>query len=258
MTLLLNRGRQFEKLAGYYYKFYKGTAVDAKSRQENVQSRIVIDGNSNNNDVDSIICSDQRPPLTKEQLIITSPIIQGYLLKIKYKNIFNNIMSDKRPELVAKENKVPLYIISAGNLSANIYKNTILLLNKYNIFLEAYYANNITYHYIISIFLQTLKYYKGILFLITNCIKNIDPAFLSRIYISLEYPSLDASAREAIEGEAAHEILEEEIKALAHLELNSSQIKNVLKTSNLLACHKGEKLEFRYLRIVLRVEGHSL
>ncbi|KAG7417737.1 hypothetical protein Forpe1208_v005143 [Fusarium oxysporum f. sp. rapae] len=118
-----------------------------------------------------------------------------------------------------------------------------------------------------------LEYYEGILFLTTNRVKDMDQAFQSRIHMSLEYPPLDNTARESVwrgflsraisvdakvEGDSAHEIKEEEIKALAGLELNGRQIKNVLKTANLLACHKGEKLAFTHLRTVLRVEGHSL
>ncbi|KAH7165777.1 P-loop containing nucleoside triphosphate hydrolase protein [Dactylonectria macrodidyma] len=396
-ALLLDRGRRFEELAGYCYKFYKGTAVwhvDArKSRKENVQSRIVIDGenwekmnpdhtvwlealhpqvevsgrggpcgddsdsdsgsddcwgNNNDDDVDSIMGSDQRPPLTEEQLIMTSPIVRGYSLKnkrwmeffiddvsevkfndqafnslvlpedqkelilafaqsqVKYKDAFDDIISGKgkgiimllsggpgigktlTAESVAEEMKVPLYIMSAGDLGADAYEvednlsrilemvanwNAVLLLDECDVFLEARCANDIARNRIVSIFLRTLEYYEGILFLTTNRVKNMDPAFSSRIHMSLEYPSLDASAREAVwrgflartinlnakmEGESAHEISEDEIKALAHLELNGRQIKNVLKTSNLLACHKGEKLAFRHLRIVLKVEGHSL
>ncbi|KAH7152029.1 P-loop containing nucleoside triphosphate hydrolase protein [Dactylonectria estremocensis] len=394
MALLLDRGRRFEELAGYCYKFYKGTAVwhvDArKSRKENVQSRIVIDGenwekenpdhtvwlenihqqvevtgrggndsdsdsgsendwgNNNNDDVDDILGSDKRPPLTEEQLIMTSPIVRGYSLKnkrwmeffiddvsevkfndqafnslvlpedqkelilafaqsqVKYKDAFDDIISGKgkgiimllsggpgigktlTAESVAEEMKVPLYIMSAGDLGADAYEvednlsrilemvanwNAVLLLDECDVFLEARCANDIARNRIVSIFLRTLEYYEGILFLTTNRVKNMDPAFQSRIHMSLEYPPLDASAREAVwrgflsrtinlnakmEGKAAHEISEDEIKALAHLELNGRQIKNVLKTSNLLACHKGEKLAFRHLRIVLKVEGHSL
>ncbi|PMD18499.1 hypothetical protein NA56DRAFT_577099, partial [Hyaloscypha hepaticicola] len=49
--------------------------------------------------------------------------------------------------------------------------NTILFLNKADIFLKSYLFNNLTYNNLIFIFLYKLKYYKGILFLITNRIK---------------------------------------------------------------------------------------
>lgn len=46
-AMLLERGRQFEGLAGYCYRSYKGVALwhpESKTRRENVQSRIVVDG----------------------------------------------------------------------------------------------------------------------------------------------------------------------------------------------------------------------
>ncbi|KAF4967255.1 hypothetical protein FSARC_5167 [Fusarium sarcochroum] len=226
--------------------------------------------------------------------------------QVKFKNVFDDIISGKgkgiimllsggpgigktlTAESVAEEMKVPLYIMSAGDLGSDAYDieenlsrilemvanwNAVLLLDECDVFLEARSAHDIERNRIVSIFLRMLEYYEGILFLTTNRVKDMDQAFQSRIHMSLEYPPLDSTAREAVwrgflsraisveakvEGDAAHVITDEEVKALAGLELNGRQIKNVLKTSNLLACHKGEKLAFKHLRIVLRVEGHSL
>ncbi|KAM0561595.1 hypothetical protein ACHAPJ_002763 [Fusarium lateritium] len=226
--------------------------------------------------------------------------------QVKFKNVFDDIISGKgkgiimllsggpgigktlTAESVAEEMKVPLYIMSAGDLGSDAYDieenlsrilemvanwNAVLLLDECDVFLEARSAHDIERNRIVSIFLRMLEYYEGILFLTTNRVKDMDQAFQSRIHMSLEYPPLDSTAREAVwkgflsraisleakvEGDAAHEITDEEVKALAGLELNGRQIKNVLKTANLLACHKGEKLAFKHLRIVLRVEGHSL
>ncbi|RTE83715.1 hypothetical protein BHE90_001729 [Fusarium euwallaceae] len=226
--------------------------------------------------------------------------------QVKYKNVFDDIISGKgkgiimllsggpgigktlTAESVAEEMKVPLYIMSAGDLGSDAYDieenlgrilemvanwNAVLLLDECDVFLEARSPHDIERNRIVSIFLRTLEYYEGILFLTTNRVKNMDSAFQSRIHMSLEYPPLDRSSREAVwrgflnravsldakvTGGAAHEITDEETKALAGLELNGRQIKNVLKTANLLACHKGQKLSFEHLRTVLRVEGHSL
>ncbi|CEI69444.1 hypothetical protein FVEN_g6967 [Fusarium venenatum] len=226
--------------------------------------------------------------------------------QVKFKNVFDDIISGKgkgiimllsggpgigktlTAESVAEEMKVPLYIMSAGDLGSDAYDieenlnrilemvanwNAVLLLDECDVFLEARSAHDIERNRIVSIFLRTLEYYEGILFLTTNRVKDMDQAFQSRIHMSLEYPALDATARESVwrgflsraislhatmEGDSAHNITEDEIKALAGLDLNGRQIKNVLKTANLLACHKEEKLAFKHLRIVLRVEGHSL
>ncbi|KAM6522120.1 hypothetical protein FALCPG4_011808 [Fusarium falciforme] len=226
--------------------------------------------------------------------------------QVKYKNVFDDIISGKgkgiimllsggpgigktlTAESVAEEMKVPLYIMSAGDLGSDAYDieenlgrilemvanwNAVLLLDECDVFLEARSPHDIERNRIVSIFLRTLEYYEGILFLTTNRVKNMDSAFQSRIHMSLEYPPLDRSSREAVwrgflnravsldakvAGGAAHDITENEVKALAGLELNGRQIKNVLKTANLLACHKGQRLSFEHLRTVLRVEGHSL
>lgn len=227
--------------------------------------------------------------------------------QVKYKDAFDDIISGKgkgiimllsggpgigktlTAESVAEEMKVPLYIMSAGDLGAEADEvesnlsqilemvanwNAVLLLDECDVFLEERSAHDIARNRIVSIFLRTLEYYEGILFLTTNRVKNMDPAFQSRIHMSLEYPPLDAAAREAVwrgflgrafgpdanrvAGGGAHEIAEDEITALAGLGLNGRQIKNVLKTANLLACHKGERLAFKHLKTVLKVEGHSL
>ncbi|KAF4977276.1 hypothetical protein FZEAL_6164 [Fusarium zealandicum] len=226
--------------------------------------------------------------------------------QVKYKDAFDDIISGKgkgiimllsggpgtgktlTAESVAEEMKVPLYIMSAGDLGSEAYEveeslgsilemvanwNAVLLLDECDVFLEERSASDMARNRIVSIFLRTLEYYEGILFLTTNRVKNMDPAFQSRIHMSLEYANLDRAAREAVwrgflsravsldakaTGGAAHEITDDETMALSGLEINGRQIKNVLKTANLLACHKQEKLAFKHLRTVLRVEGYSL
>lgn len=42
-----------------------------------------------------------------------------------------------------------------------------------------------------SVFLRSLEYYTGILFITTNRVGSIDEAFKSRIHLSLHYPALD-------------------------------------------------------------------
>lgn len=228
--------------------------------------------------------------------------------QVKYKDAFDDIISGKgkgiimllsggpgigktlTAESVAEEMRVPLYIMSAGDLGAdasdidnNLQEilemvanwNAVLLLDECDVFLEERSAHDIERNRIVSIFLRTLEYYEGILFLTTNRVKNMDPAFQSRIHMSLEYPPLDATSRETVwrgflgrtftldattggSAESTHDVTEDEIKALAGLELNGRQIKNVLKTANLLACNKQEKLSLKHLRTVLKVEGHFL
>ena len=49
-----------------------------------------------------------------------------------------------------------------------------------------------------SVFLRTLEYYSGILFLTSNRIGAIDPAFKSRIHMAIKYKKIDASGTREI------------------------------------------------------------
>jgi len=177
-------------------------------------------------------------------------------------------------ESVAENMKVPLYMMSAGDLgsvSSEVESalsiilemvakwNAVLLLDECDVFLEERSAHDLERNKIVSIFLRTLEYYEGILFLTTNRVKNMDPAFQSRIHISMEYSALDKKARKQVwvnflERGIKHEIAEGEVEKLAEVELNGRQIKNVLKTSQLLAHHKGVPLKYEHLKTVFSVE----
>jgi hypothetical protein len=214
--------------------------------------------------------------------------------QIKNKNSFDDVISGKgrgiimllsggpgigktlTAESVAENMKVPLYMMSAGDLgiqSSDVEQslstilemvakwNAVLLLDECDVFLEARSAHDLERNKIVSIFLRTLEYYEGILFLTTNRVKNMDPAFQSRIHISMEYPGLDKMARMQVWTNFLkmidNELSETEMDLLANVEINGRQIKNVLKTSGLLARHKGTKLRYEHLKTVLDVEKHS-
>ncbi|PHH88416.1 hypothetical protein CDD83_7544 [Cordyceps sp. RAO-2017] len=193
-------------------------------------------------------------------------------------------------ESVAEEMRVPLYAMSAGDLGSDAYDvesslsrilamvanwNAVLLLDECDVFLEARSPHDMERNRIVAVFLRTLEYYEGILFLTTNRVRDMDPAFRSRIHVALDYPPLDAPARAAVwraflarpaprrradddEHAPAHDLSDADVDALSRLDLNGRVIKNVLKAAGLLACHRGERLAFGHLRTVLRVEGHSL
>jgi len=216
--------------------------------------------------------------------------------QVKYKDTFDDVISGKgkgiimllsggpgigktlTAESVAENMKVPLYMMSAGDLGIKSSEvesslttilemvakwNAVLLLDECDVFLEERSAHDLERNKIVSIFLRTLEYYEGILFLTTNRVKNMDPAFQSRIHISMEYPSLDKVSRKQVwknflERGIENEISAEELEKLASVEINGRQIKNVLKTGQLLACRKGGKFMYEHLRTVLRVERKEL
>ena len=104
-----------------------------------------------------------------------------------------------------------------------------------------------------------LEYYKGVLFLTTNRVSTFDQAFESRIHLKLQYPDLDVTARKAIwatllqKSQPPANFSIEEIAELTKHDLNGRQIKNVVKTSQLLAASKNELLAVSHVRSVLRI-----
>ena len=111
-----------------------------------------------------------------------------------------------------------------------------------------------------SVFLRTLEYYEGILFLTTNRVQNMDAAFQSRIHVSLAYPDLDTVSRRQIWSnflslKENSEISDRDLDILAEVKLNGRQIKNVIKTAFLLSLRKKTTLKLENIRTVLTIEG---
>ena len=179
-------------------------------------------------------------------------------------------------ESVAETMKVPLYMMSAGDLGSrasdiesslgtvlemNTKWNAVLLLDEADVFLEARSAQDLERNQLVSVFLRLLEYYEGIMFLTTNRVENIDAAFDSRIHLTLEYDELDMDSRRHVwrtflsKVSNLGKISDQEIDKLAEVGLNGRQIKNILKTSQLLAAKKGEALEFKHVDVVLKLRA---
>ncbi|KAL4863402.1 P-loop containing nucleoside triphosphate hydrolase protein [Aspergillus spectabilis] len=115
-------------------------------------------------------------------------------------------------ECVAAHTKRPLFPITCGDIGEkadeaedNLERNfqlahkwgCVLLLDEADVFLSKRTSDDIQQNAIVSVFLRTLEYYSGILFLTTNRVGKIDRAFKSRIHLSIFYPKLDlASTRQ--------------------------------------------------------------
>ncbi|KAF4819051.1 ATP-dependent zinc metalloprotease FTSH 8 [Colletotrichum tropicale] len=250
----------------------------------------VRDINFNDKAFDSLVLPENYKKLLKA-------FVQSQL---RFKNDFDDFVSGKgkgiiillsgRPgtgktltvESVADLIQAPLYSLSAGDLgidSSDVQSrldealqlaaswNAVLLIDECDVFLEARSTDNLERNELVSIFLRTIEYYEGVMFLTTNRLNAIDAAFHSRAHLSLEYPGLDISSRKEIwlgflekldemrRGSSArgHELDNEHIEKLAALDLNGRQIKNVLKTANLLACSEEGKLGFEHVKAVLEV-----
>ncbi|KAK3694192.1 ATPase [Podospora appendiculata] len=180
-------------------------------------------------------------------------------------------------EAVAENLKVPLHTLSSGDLGSSSYEietglsnmldmvarwNAILLLDECDVFLEARSTHDLERNKVVSIFLRTLEYYEGIMFMTTNRVDNIDLAFQSRIHVSLEYPDLTVESRRQIwtnflaaGTSLKSDLSKEDIAELAELNLNGRQIKNILKTAQLLASRKRSGvLKKSFIDTILAIE----
>jgi hypothetical protein len=71
--------------------------------------------------------------------------------------------------------------------------NCVLLLDEADVYLAERHHNDLDRNGIVSVFLRTLEYYSGLLFLTSNRVGSIDPAFKSRIHVALRYNKISLS-----------------------------------------------------------------
>jgi hypothetical protein len=180
-------------------------------------------------------------------------------------------------ESVAEQMKVPLYMMSAGDLGfdprrleSNLQDilemcsrwNAVLLLDEADVFLEQRSLHELERNKLVSIFLRVLEYYEGTMFLTTNRVQTFDPAFQSRIHISLDYPGLTMESRKTVwknfldSSSQEHTISKTQLMDLARMDLNGRQVKNILKIARLLAGRKEEKLSYDHIITTMDVTQH--
>jgi AAA+ superfamily predicted ATPase len=100
------------------------------------------------------------------------------------------------------------------------------------------------------------------MFLTTNRVETFDPAFQSRIHISLDYQELSIESRKTVwdnflnNSTQGHTINTTQLSELARMNMNGRQIKNILKIARLLASRKEEKLSFEHINTTLDVTQH--
>ncbi|XXH01683.1 hypothetical protein Hte_008044 [Hypoxylon texense] len=178
-------------------------------------------------------------------------------------------------ESVAEAMKKPLYSMSAGelgNTAAEVEQNlrrvldlstkwgAVLLLDECDVFLERRTTHDLQRNKLVSVFLRLLEYYQGVMFLTTNRVASFDPAFESRIHLTIHYPLLDFEARRHVwrifvkPDSASSSVDEKELESLARPELNGRQIKNIVKTARLLASRDKTPLSLSHLKTVLMVK----
>ena len=154
-------------------------------------------------------------------------------------------------EAVAEVTKRCLYSVSAGDLGVEPEDvgrrlgkilelshqwNAVLLIDEADVFLEQRQPKDVRRNALVSIFLQQLEYYQGILILTTNRLAQIDSAFESRVHLSILYHELDEAARkhiwtiflirlrEAHPGTKPDVVSEDDLSRLAKFRMNGRQV----------------------------------
>ena len=193
--------------------------------------------------------------------------------------LFSSDRSLNDPYVVSEEMRSPLYSIGAGELGesadeveGNLRRvleistkwGAVLLLDECDVFLEKRSSESMQRNKLVSVFLRLLEYYQGVMFLTTNRIEAFDPAFESRIHLTIQFPKLSFDSRLHIwntfvrpnntESKYMSNIGDEDMQLLAAADLNGRQIKNTVKTARLLAASEKKLLEIDHINAVLGVK----
>lgn len=157
-------------------------------------------------------------------------------------------------EAISEMLKIPLYSVTVGELGttpgdiesqltrilavANMW-NAIILLDEADVFMETRTTSDVNRNAMVSIFLRLLERNQSIMFLTTNRADNIDPAFKSRISITIGYNKLDKEARKKVWTNllgAAGLTLEspEALEHVSEFDINGRQIKNTIRMAQSL------------------------
>jgi hypothetical protein len=156
-------------------------------------------------------------------------------------------------EAIAEVLQKPLYSISMGSMGTTARElegnltfimnmsakwDALILLDEADSFLETRSSNSsLERNAMVCVMLKLVEYFSGILFLTSNRIDSIDPAFLTRITLALHYDSLDENARKRIwENLLIKSGYENSVQngtidmgRLAKVPLNGREIKNALR-----------------------------
>ncbi|KAJ5452459.1 hypothetical protein N7445_000642 [Penicillium cf. griseofulvum] len=133
--------------------------------------------------------------------------------------------------------------------------NAVLLVDEADIFLERRQNRDLARNGLVSAFLRRMEYFKGLLFLTTNRVGQIDDAFISRVHIAIGYPSLDEEARRKVWNGFFRKLVRDRagkiqispdakawvLETTGETQLNGRDIRNALQTAITLAEFESEE-----------------
>ena len=190
--------------------------------------------------------------------------------------ILNWLITESVAELTHK----PLYAIGAGELGTMgghaeaalrvIFARAtewgaVLLLDEADLFLTKRTQDDMERNAFVTVFLRTLEYYEGILFLTSNRVEEFDPAFSSRIHLKARFAAPTSTTRALIwknlltTVEGCQEWDRSVFERLGHdLDLNGREIKNLIRPALTVAVSKGIPLSEEILRLIYSINrGYS-
>ena len=181
-------------------------------------------------------------------------------------------------EAIAEVLHKPLYVVSMGELGTtpealeerlrDILElcepwRALVLIDEAEMLLEKRNSHDIVRNAMVCVMLRLLEYYKGILFLTTNRVESLDPAFQSRVQCALRYSPLDTASRARIwndllerragNGSGGANTPPFHVSQLASHELNGRQIKNTMQLAMTLCQYEGVPLAQRHLDAMIEV-----
>jgi hypothetical protein len=175
-------------------------------------------------------------------------------------------------EAIAEMLHKPLYVVSMGELGTSpesleerlqdildlcIPWKALVLIDEAEMLLERRTKNDIVRNAMVCVMLRLLEYYSGILFLTTNRVESLDPAFQSRVTCALRYDPLSFESRKEIWSTMMNRLNVHMPSAvvddLAKVDINGRQIKNTLQLALALARHEGIPVSPKHLRETLDV-----
>ncbi|CRK46653.1 hypothetical protein BN1723_016699 [Verticillium longisporum] len=134
----------------------------------------------------------------------------------------------------------------------------VLLIDECDLYLEQRSDTSTQRNKLVSRFLTELEYYPSLLFLTTNRERVLDPAVYSRIHLTINYPALDAPSRTKIwttflSHGTESSISERELEVLANIDVNGRRIRNIAKTTKIMAKRAGRPICFDDVKKVMRI-----
>ncbi|KAI0142635.1 hypothetical protein GGR57DRAFT_393107 [Xylariaceae sp. FL1272] len=135
----------------------------------------------------------------------------------------------------------------------------VMLLDEADIFLERRATSDLKRNSLVTVFLRTMEYYRGILFLATNRVGTFDEAFMSRIHVVIRYDDLDNNDRHKIWSQFLDKLKRErgrdleidrqakkfvlEDSSMVNIPWNGREIRNAIQTAVALADYRFAQLQ---------------